>query len=182
MGARVGRRRRRVGQRPEVVYDLVVVPYADVARAGEQPLGRRIATVVAPVRPEARQVDGDPDASELGISVPAGALARIVGVDHVAEPDEDVRPPHADGLHDGESLLGVAADVLPGHVASESEPDLCRLVVGGGSPERSVHDRSVHSPGSAQAEPHAVVVGLSRAQAGQRHAAREVVFGADLHP
>ncbi len=182
MSSRVRRRRGSVGQRPEVVHDLVVVPHADVARAGEQPLGRRIATVVAPVRPEARQVDCDPDSSELRVSVPAGALAGVVGIDHVAEPDEDVRLPRADRVHDRKALLRVTADVLPGDVAAEGEPDRCRVVVGGGGPERSMHGRPVPSPGSAQAEPDPVVVGRTRAQASQRHTTREVVFGDDLNP
>ena len=68
---RVRRHRPCVVERPEVVDDLVVVPDADVARAPEQALRRRVRSVVAPVRPEGRQVRRRAGPGHLRVAVEA---------------------------------------------------------------------------------------------------------------
>ena len=120
-----------VAERAEVVHDLVVVPDADVARARQQTLGRRVGPVVAPVRPERREVGRGARPRHLRVAVTAERIARVVGVDHVAEADEDVRPQAADRLHDREALARVAADVLAGDVAAEGEAHRFGVVRGG---------------------------------------------------
>lgn len=137
----VRRRGRCVCQRTEVVHDLVVVPDADVARGSKQALTRAIAPVVPPVLPEAHQVDRDTETPDLAVPVPAGGVTRVVGVDHVAEPDEDVRFPLPDRVHDRESLLRITANVLPRDVSSEGELDRSGVVVGWWCPERAAHGR-----------------------------------------
>ena len=169
---RVRRRGTNVRVRAEVVDDLMVVPDADIARTREQPPRCRLFPAVAPMRPEAGEVDGRAEGSrELRVCVHARGRAGVVGIDHVAQPDEDVRPPGADRVQDRETLDGVATDVLPGHIAAEGEPHRGGLGLGRRGLERSAHGEP------ARAEANSIRVGPSRAQAVEAHLAGPVVFG-----
>jgi hypothetical protein len=179
MCSRVRRRGRRVRQRAEVVDDPVVVPNSDVARTCEQALTCAIAPTVPPVLPEARQVDRDAETPDLVVAVSAGGVTRIVGVDHVAEPDEDIRSPLPDRVHDREPLSAVTADVLPRDIAAEGESHRGSLVVGRGSSERAAHGTPVRDAAGAEAEPDAVPIRRAGTEPVECVGARVVVDGSD---
>jgi len=77
----------------------------------------------------------------VGVAIATDFRAGVVGVDHVAEPDEDAGTARAHRLHDREVLGRVAADVLPGEVASEGETERRGSVLRRRRAEGSLHRR-----------------------------------------
>lgn len=106
----------------------MVVPHSVIGRARRKALEACIGAGVLLVRPEILQHDGRADRSgHLGIAIAAGGRAGIVGLDDVAQADEEVQYQGIHGLHGGKPFGRVAADVLPGQVAAPGKRHGLRL-------------------------------------------------------
>ena len=159
----------------------MVVPYADVTTRGEERLELGVRAVVAPMRPEAREVGRlRLAARDLGVAVATGREAHVVGVDHVAEPDEDVRLPGVDRRRDRDAVDRVAADALARHVATEGETDRLRVIRRGRRPEGTVElgpSATARRPG---ADPCPVAIRRVGLETGQRGLSGEIVTGGQV--
>src|SRR5215813_5951530 len=100
--------------RSRVVDDLVIVPDREDRNRRQKTPQRRILSVVPPYGPELVELGRrDRQSGNLRIiAVAARRFARIVGIDHVAEGNEECRFSVANAIEDIVPSLRIAADVL----------------------------------------------------------------------